>query len=110
MYACSPLALVVGVHRRRDVSHRGCVRPHCCNALELSRAQGGRPRPSPAVVGDGVQIFVKPPRRRASAAGDDAAPPDQPAAKAAKQPRGRDAELPDPQSVSRASVQPLVHY
>ena len=43
--------------------------------------QGGRPRVSPAVVGDGVKIFVKPPRRRASASGDEALHVEPPAAK-----------------------------
>ncbi len=56
--------------------------------MELS-PQGGRPRVSPAVVGDGVQIFVKPPRRRASASGDDALHHE---ALAAKEP------IPEPQS------------
>ena len=81
---------------------------HRCDMWDISQAQGGRPRPSPAVVGDGVQIFVKPPRRRASAAGDDAALPEQPPAKVGKQPKGRDTEPPDPQSKPRTSSQPLV--
>ena len=44
------------------------------------QAGGGNSKPAPAVVGDGVQIFLKPPRRRASITGMDLVSPPPPTA------------------------------
>ena len=76
--------------------------------IQLHWAQGGRPRPSPAVVGDGVQIFVKPPRRRASAAGDEVPAPDQAAATEPQRPLESDAEPAEAQSASDLQPPPPV--